>query len=167
MMTADTSEHDATYMRMALAKAREGIARGQQPFGGCVVRHGTVLACLYNSVHESGDITAHPEINAVREACRTLGTLDLSGCVLYATCEPCPMCFTAAHMARVDRILYGVSLAEARQYGFGRFPVSNTVLKELAHSPVEVIGGFLREESMALLQAWAEQHAAKREEARG
>ena len=159
-MAAYTSEQDAIYMRLALAKAREGIERGQQPFGGCLVRHGTVLACLYNSVRASGDITAHPEINAVREACRTLGTLDLSGCVMYATCEPCPMCFTAAHMARVDRIMYGVSLAEARQYGFGRFPVSNSVLKELAHSPVEVIGGFLREESMALLRLWTEQHAA-------
>jgi tRNA(Arg) A34 adenosine deaminase TadA len=161
-MTADPSEQDAIYMRMALTKAREGMVRGQQPFGGCLVRHSTVLACLYNRVYESGDITAHPEINAVREACRALGTLDLSGCVMYATCEPCPMCFTAAHLAQVSRIVYGVSLTEARQYGFGRFPVSNTVLKELGQSPVEVIGGFLRQEGMALLQSWAEQRAAKR-----
>src|SRR5262245_31194750 len=102
-MQTGVSEQDLTFMRQALAKTREGIARGQQPFGGCLVQYGSVIACLYNTVQESGDITAHPEINAVRQACRTLGRLDLSGCVLYATCEPCPMCFTAAHMARVSK----------------------------------------------------------------
>lgn len=154
-MTIETTEPEVRYMRMALAKAREGVGRGQQPFGGCLVRHGTVLACLYNSVLESGDITAHPEINAVREACRALRTLDLTECVMYATCEPCPMCFTAAHLARVSKIVYGISLAEARQYGFGRFPVSNAVLKELGQSPIEVVGGVLRDAGIALLQEWA------------
>jgi len=148
---------DTVFMRLALDKAREGVAAGQQPFGACLVKDGTVLACLYNRVLAAGDVTAHPETQAVREACQHLGSTDLGGCVMYATCEPCAMCFTAAHFAKVSRIVFGARLEDARRFGFGRFPVPNAVLKELAQSPIEVVGDFLREESIALMQRWAGQ----------
>jgi tRNA(Arg) A34 adenosine deaminase TadA len=148
-------------MRLAIAKATAGISRGQQPFGACLVKDGEVLACLYNAVVETLDITAHPEIQAVRDACHHLRTLDLSGAVLYATCEPCPMCFTAAHLAQVTTIVYGVRLADAQQYGFGRFPVPNATLQTLGQSPIEIIGDFLRDESMTLLRMWSERQTTR------
>ncbi len=148
---------DAVFMRLALDKAREGVAQGQQPFGACLVQEGNVLACLVNRVLATGDLTAHPETQAVREACQHLRSTDLSGCVMYATCEPCAMCFTVAHFANVSRLVFGARLEDARRFGFGRFPVPTTVLKELAQSPVEVVGDFLRAESLALMQHWAEQ----------
>ena len=152
---------EAHLMRLAIAKATEGISRGQQPFGACLVKDGEVLACLYNAVVETLDITAHPEIQAIREACRHWRTLDLSGTVLYATCEPCPMCFTAAHLAQVTTIVYGVRLADAQQYGFGRSPVPNATMKTLGQSPIEIIGDFLRDESIALLRMWSERQTIK------
>jgi tRNA(Arg) A34 adenosine deaminase TadA len=152
---------EAHLMRLAIAKATEGISRGQQPFGACLVKDGEVLACLYNAVVETLDITAHPEIQAIREACRHWRTLDLSGTVLYATCEPCPMCFTAAHLAQVTTIVYGVRLADAQQYGFGRSLVPNATMKTLGQSPIEIIGDFLRDEGMALLRMWSERQTIK------
>ena len=70
--------NDATFMRLALDKAREGVALGQQPFGACLVKDGTVLVCLYNRVQETGDVTEHHETQAVREACQRLHTTDLT-----------------------------------------------------------------------------------------
>lgn len=145
---------DTVFMRLALDKAREGVDQGQQPFGACLVKDGVVLACLSNRVLASGDVTAHPEIQAVRDACQALHSTDLTGCVLYATCEPCAMCFTAAHFASVTQIIFGARLEDARRFGFGRFPVPNAILKELAQSPMKVVGDYLREESLALMQHW-------------
>lgn len=146
---------DTAFMRLALAKAREGVVLGQQPFGACLVKDGTVLACLYNRVTETGDVTAHPETQAVREACQRLHSTDLTGCVLYATCEPCAMCFTAAHFASVSTIIFGARLEDARRFGFGRFPVPSATLKALAQSPIAVVGGFLRAESLEVMHRWA------------
>lgn len=152
--------YDITFMRLALDQARAGIERGQQPFGACLMYDGKVITCLYNTVMETGDVTAHPEIQAVREACRSLHTRDLAGGVLYATCEPCAMCFTAAHFANVTTIIFGARLADAQRFGFGRFPVPNTVMKELGKSAIEVVGDFLREESVALMQLWADRQSS-------
>lgn len=148
------TEQDVQFMGLALARAREGIAKGQQPFGACLVKDGQVIACLYNNVLASGDLTAHPETQAIRDACRDLQTLDLAGCVMYATCEPCAMCFTVAHLAQISAIVCGARLEDARRFGFGRFPVSNSTLKELSGSPIAIIRDFLRDESIAIMQEW-------------
>ena len=80
--------NDELFMRAAIAKARQGIKRGQTPFGACVVKNNKVISCEHNLVWRNNDITAHAEIVAIRYACRKLKTINLSGCMLYSTCEP-------------------------------------------------------------------------------
>jgi len=147
---------DEDYLQLAIGKARDGIEKGQTPFGACLVKDETVICCAHNGVWEGMDITAHAEVQAIREACRILKTVDLSGCVLYSTCEPCPMCFTAAHWARLARIVYGAEIADARRAGFHELTISNIALKQLGESPVELAGGLLRKECLALFDVWAE-----------
>lgn len=152
---------DEQCMRRAIAKARAGILRGQTPFGACIVKGGKVISCEHNVVWRTGDITAHAEIHAIRKACRKLGTIDLSGCVIYSTCEPCPMCFAACHWARIGRIVYGASIADARRAGFNELDVSNRDMKRRARSLVEILGGVLREENILLFRDWAAKKHSK------
>lgn len=142
-------------MRLAIRRTREGIAQGQTPFGACIVSaDGKVVACEHNVVWATTDITAHGEVNTIREACRASGGIDLSGCTIYSTTEPCPMCFSAIHWARIRRIVFGASIADARAAGFNELAVSNAEMKRQGLSPVEVEGGCLREECRALFDEW-------------
>jgi guanine deaminase len=143
---------DVDLMRLAIDKARQGVMAGQTPFGACIARSGETVTCEHNVVWLTTDITAHAEIHAIREACRKLGTVDLSGCVIYSTCEPCPMCFSACHWARISKIVYGASIHDAQASGFHELPIANSRLKELGASPVEIVGDFLRTEAVALFQ---------------
>lgn len=142
-------------MREAIAKAREGIAAGQTPFGACIAKNGAVVACEHNVVWATTDITAHAEVHAIRRACKGLGTIDLSGCVIYSTCEPCPMCFSAIHWAKMDKIVFGSGIADADALGFSELAVSNQLLKEMGPSPVQVVEGFLRDECLEVFRTWA------------
>ena len=144
-------------MRLAIAKAREGIAAGQTPFGACIERHGQVISCEHNAVWQTTDITAHAEIHAIRQACRSLSSIDLSGCVIYSTCEPCPMCFSACHWARISRIVYGANIQDALRIGFNELEIPNMLLKKLSASAVEIVSDFLREEAVALFQLFDQQ----------
>ncbi len=152
---------DEQCVRRAIARAREGILRGQTPFGACIVKDGKVVSCEHNVVWRTGDITAHAEMHAIRKACRKLGTIDLSGCVIYSTCEPCTMCFSACHWAKIGRIVYGAGIADARQAGFNELAVSNRDMKRRGGSPVEIAGGLLREECVMLFRAWAARERSK------
>ena len=147
--------NDEDYMRLAIAKAREGIDQGQTPFGACIVRDGQILACSHNEVWARHDITAHAEIQALRQACAELKDIDLSGATIYCTCEPCPMCFGAIHWARISRIVYGCDIFDAREFGFNELPISNETMKREGKSPMKIEGGFLREETRALFELWA------------
>jgi tRNA(Arg) A34 adenosine deaminase TadA len=143
------------YMRLALAKAREGVAKGQTPFGACIVRDGRVVACEHNAVWDRTDSTAHAEVQAIRVACARLGTVDLSGCEIYATCEPCPMCFGAIHWARISTIVFGSRIADAKGLGFSELTISNQQMKENGGSPLAIVPDYLREECAALFRDWA------------
>ena len=145
---------DKKFMRLAIRKAREGIRKGQTPFGACIVKNRRVLSCAYNIVWKSADITAHAEIHAIREACKKLNTIDLSGCTIYSTCEPCPMCFSACHWAKISKIIYGTSIRDAKTMGFNELFVSNKQMKKIGKSPLKIRGGFLREENFVLLRIW-------------
>jgi tRNA(Arg) A34 adenosine deaminase TadA len=106
-----------------LARAVELAARGSEagdggPFGAVVVRDGRVIGEGWNRVVADRDPTAHAEVNAIRAACAALGSFHLTGCVLYASSEPCPMCLSAAYWARIERIVYANSRAEAAAIGF-------------------------------------------------
>jgi tRNA(Arg) A34 adenosine deaminase TadA len=105
-------------------------------------------------VWTDADITAHAEIVAIRDACRKLGTVDLSGCVIYSTTEPCPMCFSACHWAKISRIVFGTGIEDARRAGFSELTISNEQMKGMGRSPVRVEGGFLRDEAARLFEEW-------------
>jgi tRNA(Arg) A34 adenosine deaminase TadA len=148
---------DAHYMRLAIEKAKEGIAKGQSPFGACIARAGDVVSCSHNVVWLTTDITAHAEVTAIRDACRKLGTIDLSGCVIYSTCEPCPMCFSACHWARIAKIVFGARIEDALASGFHELQIDDARLKELSGSPVEIVGDFLRDEAVGLFHLFDQQ----------
>ena len=145
---------DARFMRMAIRKAHEGIDAGQTPFGACIVRDGDVIACEHNHVWANTDITAHAEVCAIRAACAATDNVDLGACVIYSTCEPCPMCFSACHWAGIRTIVYGARIADAAAAGFNELTVSNLALKELGGATVEIVPDFLRDEAAQLFPAW-------------
>ena len=154
-------KNDEKYMQMAIDKAREGIDNGQTPFGACIIRNDVVIACDHNIVWSSTDITAHGEIHAIRNACRNVKSIDLSGCTIYSTCEPCPMCFCAIHWARIDKLIYGARIEDAKRFGFNELTVSNHLLKELGLSDVTIIGDFMREENVKLFEYWNDKEGKK------
>ena len=145
---------DERFMRLAIDKARHGVEAGQSPFGACIVRGDEVISCEHNVVWATTDITAHAEVTAIRVACHKLATIDLSACTIYSTCEPCPMCFSACHWARLSRIVFGVRIEDAARSGFRELQIAAATMKELGGSPAEVVGDCLREENRALMEQW-------------
>ncbi|MCD1293862.1 nucleoside deaminase [Methanocella sp. CWC-04] len=141
-------------MRAAIEKAREGIKEGQTPFGACIVKDGKIISSAHNLVWENTDITAHAEIIAIREACEKLNTIDLSGCEIYTTCEPCTMCFSACHWAKIGKIVYGALIEDAKKAGFSELTIPNEDMKRLGNSPVEIVGNFMRGEALELFREW-------------
>lgn len=111
---SDMSASDEDFMRHAIALSRQGMERGAGgPFGAVVVLAGRVVGEGWNQVTSTHDPTAHAEVVAIRRACAALGRFELGGAVLYTSCEPCPMCLAAAYWARIDRIVFGASAADA------------------------------------------------------
>ena len=145
---------DSHFMTMALDVCRQGIQAGQSPFGACIVRSDRVVACAHNQVWVDTDITAHAEVCCIRQACRALNTVDLSGCVIYSTTEPCPMCFGAIHWSRITRVVYGAAISDAKASGFGELEISNHQMKQMGASPVEVVGGFMKQAAIDLFDQW-------------
>src|SRR6266702_104402 len=106
-------------MQRAIALAIENVRSGTGgPFGALIVRDGEVIATGVNLVTSTNDPTAHAEVVAIRAACEALGSFQLSGCVVYTSCEPCPMCLAAVYWSRCDAIFYGSFAADAADAGF-------------------------------------------------
>ena len=107
------------FMRQAIQLADEGMRGGRGgPFGCVVVRRGEIIARGQNCVTSTNDPTAHAEVTAIREACASLGKFSLDDCELYTSCEPCPMCLAAIYWARIPRVFYGNTRADAAAIGF-------------------------------------------------
>jgi len=106
------------FVAEAVALARESVETGGGPFGALVVRDGVVVGRGRNRVVPAADPTAHAEIEAIRDACRTLGTHQLDGCVLYASSEPCPMCLGAIYWARPEAVWFANPRDRAAAVGF-------------------------------------------------
>ncbi|MGC2160300.1 MAG: nucleoside deaminase [Silvibacterium sp.] len=116
---AMATDPQLVFMRRAIALATESVRSGRGgPFGAIIVRDGEIVAEAANSVTETNDPTAHAEVNAIRLACRKLGAFSLSGCVIYTSCEPCPMCLAAVYWAHIDAIYYGNTAADAARANF-------------------------------------------------
>lgn len=107
------------FLREAVRLSVENVRTGQGgPFGAVVVQNGQIIARGQNRVTQTLDPTAHAEVCALRAACQALGTFVLSGCVLYTSCEPCPMCLAAAYWARVDAVYFAATQTDAARAGF-------------------------------------------------
>ena len=107
------------FMKQAIAEARRGIEAGHGgPFGAVIVKDGKVIARGHNRVVKNSDPTCHGEMDAIRRAGKKLGTFDLSGCTIYTTGHPCPMCFGAILWANIDKIYYGCNTTDTELIGF-------------------------------------------------
>jgi tRNA(adenine34) deaminase len=138
---------------LALTLAQTALAAGEPPFGAVIVdQHDHVLARTTDGVRAYRDMTRHAEIEAVRAACAIVGP-DLSGCTLYTSCEPCPMCFTAAWLARVTRIVWGCSMAEVSALvgeAQRELAVPAHQMNELGGNQIALCGGVRAAECLAL-----------------
>lgn len=114
-----STEAQQQWMKQAIELAIENVRSGSGgPFGALVVRDGRLIATGTNVVTATNDPTAHAEMVAIRAGCRELGTFQLTGCELYTSCEPCPMCLSAIYWARPDRFFYAASREDAARGGF-------------------------------------------------
>lgn len=110
---------DEHYLREAIRAAQQGMSNGQGgPFGCVIVKDGVIVGRGNNRVTSSNDPTAHAEVVAIRDACKNLNDFQLNGCVLYTSCEPCPMCLGAIYWARPDRIVFACTREDAADAGF-------------------------------------------------
>lgn len=141
-------------MRLAIDKCRQGMAAGQSPFGCAIARDGRVLACSHNTVVLTTDITAHAEVNAIREACQAVGDIFLEGAIVATTCEPCPMCMAALHWARVDTVYYGATIKDAGEAGFNELQLPAAELLRLGGSKLKLVPQLLPAECKKLFGEW-------------
>ena len=141
----------AQYMKHAIELAQKAAELGDVPVGAVIVKNGEVIADAYNLRENGGGATAHAELLAIERACERLGTWRLSGCDLYVTLEPCPMCAGAIINARIDRVIFGAK--DANGGAFGSLIDLNSY--PLGHKP-EVVCGVLENECRELLRGFFE-----------
>jgi len=141
-------------MRRAIALAIENVRSGAGgPFAALIVKDGRIIAEGANRVTSSNDPTAHAEIVAIREACRALNDFQLTGCDLYTTCEPCPMCLGAIYWARPARIFYAGTAADAAAAGFDDAYIYRELPLCAASRSIPATQ-ILHEEALAIFEAW-------------
>ena len=145
---------EADFMRLAIKVAWQGIEKGEMPFGACIAKKGQVVSVVHNTAKSDMHMTAHAEVQAIREANHRLRALELTGCAIYATCEPCPMCFSACVWSKIGRVVYACRIEDAERVGMRQIPISSARMNQLAQSGVEVGGDVLREEGLKLFEAW-------------
>ena len=147
------TEQDKAFMRQAIRLATESVENGGGPFGAVIVKDGEVVAACSNRVTLDCDPTAHAEVSAIRQACRRLGTFDLSGCVVYTSCEPCPMCLGALYWAHLDRIYYANTREDAGRIGFDDDFIYKELEKPLEDRATPIIP-LLHDEALQTFVAW-------------
>lgn len=152
---------DEKWMRIAIEEARAGIAAGQSPFGATIVRGGELVARGHNEVWRTTDPTAHAEVVVIRRAAAALRSIDLRGCTMYTTCEPCPMCASAIHWSKLDAVCFGATIEDAQGAGFSELTVPIGEIYRRGGSPVRLLPRALEGECAELFRAWLE-HPAHR-----
>jgi guanine deaminase len=144
-------------MEMAIEQADETMSKGiGGPFGAAIIDKNNNIYVASNSVLDSHDATAHAEVNAIRKASKALGTHDLSGCVLYTTCYPCPMCMSAAIWANIDKIIYGCTPVDAAEIGFRDDFIYNFIQNNCNDDNIIEIKQQDREKTLALFKKYKE-----------
>jgi tRNA(Arg) A34 adenosine deaminase TadA len=144
----------ARFMRRAIELSQEKMDRGQGgPFGAVIVAEGRIIAEGWNCVTSANDPTAHAEIVAIRAACAALQRFELTGCEIYASCEPCPMCLAAIYWARLERIYYGNDRAAAARIGFDDQIIQHELVLPLEARSIPMTR-LLADEAAAAFAAW-------------
>jgi tRNA(Arg) A34 adenosine deaminase TadA len=142
------------FLRRAIALATQNVVAGLGgPFAAVVARQGRIVAEGVNSVTTTHDPTAHGEVNAIRAACKALGTFSLNGCQIYTSCQPCPMCLAACYWARLDAIYYGTSAEDAARAGFDDAFLYEEFRKDPSARALPATQ-LLRDEAWASFAAW-------------
>lgn len=142
-------------MREAVRLSAENVKNGGGPFGAVIVKNGEIIATGVNRVTANNDPTAHAEVSAIRAAGQKLGTFDLSGCDIYTSCEPCPMCLGAIYWAHLDRMYYACNKDDAADAGFD----DSFIYKELEIDPKDrrlKSENLLRPEALKTFEMWKE-----------
>jgi guanine deaminase len=149
-----TNDQDLIFMGMAIELAAEHLrAKDGGPFGALITRDSQIIARGWNQVTSANDPTAHAEMTAIRAAAAAVGSFQLRGCVLYTSCEPCPMCLGAAYWARLDRLVFAAERHDAAAAGFD----DEQIYSELARPPFSrkmVTQQALRERAVEVLAEW-------------
>ncbi len=143
------------FMLEAIHLAEENVKVGGGPFGAVIVKEGRIIGTGVNAVVRHNDPTAHAEVRAIREACKALETFDLSGAVIYTSCEPCPMCMGAIYWAHIDKVYYGNNKRDAGAIGFDDSFIYKELDKGLADRKIEFIE-LLPEEAKKAFKDWEE-----------
>jgi guanine deaminase len=142
------------FMSRAIELSRNNmLSDAGGPFGAVIVKDGKIVGEGWNKVTSQNDPTAHAEVEAIRDACRRLGTFELRGCVLYTSCEPCPMCLAATYWSRIDRIYFGNTRSDAAAAGFD----DEFLYREIA-TPMDArsvpIKPLLRDQAILVFHEW-------------
>lgn len=140
-------------MRKAIALSLENIKNGGGPFGAVVVKDEKIISTGVNLVTSNIDPTAHAEVNAIRKASRKLRTFDLSGCEIYTSCEPCPMCLGAIYWAHIDKMYYGNTKSDAKNIGFDDSFIYDEIALKPENRQVKTIQ-LLPDEAIKAFEAW-------------
>ena len=141
------------YMKLAIDEAKKAIQNQEgMAFGAVIVKDGKVLSSAHNSVNKDQNPTSHAEINAIKIACQKLRSKDLSGAILYSTCEPCPMCFTASWWANISEIIFGVSLQDVTIVS-DEIDVSAEYLNKKGKSKIKISKGFMKDKCLTLYKS--------------
>jgi len=147
-------EKDEYFMRRAISLAQKGIdSNSGGPFGAVVVKDGEIIGEGCNQVTSTNDPTAHAEVVAIRNACQKLGSFQLDNCILYTSCEPCPMCLGAIYWARPLRVFYAATREDAEQIGFDDQFIYEEIEKNFEHRQMKLVN-LMRDEGLAVFENW-------------
>jgi len=145
---------DNAFMARAIQLSIDNVrSGGGGPFGAVVVQDAAIVAEGANQVTSTNDPTAHAEVRAIRKACKKLGLFDLEGCEIYSSCEPCPMCLGAIYWARLSRVYFANSAADASKIGFDDSLIYREIAQPHAQRKIPMIQ-MMREEALAAFRAW-------------
>jgi len=137
---------DENFMKVAIEEAKNS----DFPYGAVLVKDGKIIAKAGTAGKNSNDPTAHAEMTVIRNVCKELNTTELKDVTLYTTCEPCPMCFTAAWWAKISRIVYGITLQDSSRLSLEELEVSADFLNEKGGNKIKIEKGLMKEDILKL-----------------
>ena len=141
------------FMKRAIELSIESVNKSGGPFGSVIVKGDKIIAEGHNEVTSTNDPTAHGEIVAIREACKNLNDFNLSGCELYSTCEPCPMCLSAIYWARVEKVYYANTRNDAQKIDFDDSLIYLELLKNVKKRKILMVQ-MMRNEALKAFELW-------------